>query len=76
MQVTVTGKLIDIDKENWEFEGKKGTRYWITIKDQDKKLVQVKVDENSFPSYQEYLGQDIEIKCNIYIKGTYSLKAE
>lgn len=74
MEVLIKGKLLDCDFENWEFEDKKGIRYFATIKDEHKKVVQIKVDEQDFPVLESMVGEIVEIKCSLFIKGTYNLK--
>lgn len=73
MDVLVKGKLIDVDFENWEFEGKKGTRYFATIKDENKRLVTFKISDNSYATLIDSVGEDMEIVCSIFITGSYKL---
>lgn len=73
MEVILKGKLIDVDFDNWEFEDKKGTRYFGTLKDENKKLIQFKIDEKEFDKFQAMNGEYIEIVCSIYVNGRYTL---
>lgn len=74
MEVELRGKLIDCDFDEWKFEEKSGIRYFGVIKDENKKLITFKIEEKDFKNMKQMLGKDISIKCNIFIKGTYSLK--
>lgn len=75
MEVTLIGKLIDVDFEAWEFEGKTGVRFFGVVKDENKKLVQFKIDEKEFEDYKDLIGQNVNLSCKIFINGKYSLKA-
>ena len=74
MEVLLKGKLLDCDFEKWEFEGKTGVRFFGTVKDENKKVVQFKIDEQDFSFMESMVGQFIEVKCSLFIKGTYNLK--
>lgn len=74
MEVLLKGKLIDVDCERWDFEGKTGIRYYGVIKGEDKKLVTFKIDESEYKFFSDLLGDEISITCKIFVRGTYSLK--
>lgn len=74
MEVVLKGLLLDCDFEEWTFEDKKGVRFFCTIKDENKKIVQVKIEENEFKYFKDLVGQLVSLNCKIFIKGTYSLK--
>ena len=74
MEVTLKGLLLDCDFEEWTFEEKKGVRFFCTIKDENKKIVQVKIEESEYKYFSDLVGQHVSLTCKIFIKGTYSLK--
>lgn len=74
MEIVVKGLLLDCDFEEWSFEDKKGIRYYCTVKDDNKRLIQFKIDETDYPYFTELVGTNITVNCKIYIKGSYSLK--
>lgn len=74
MEIVVNGLLLDCDFEEWSFEDKKGVRYYCTVKDDSKKLVQFKIEEEDYAYFRELIGKNISVNCKIYIKGSYSLK--
>ena len=74
MEIILKGKLIDCDFEKWEFEGRSGVRFFGVVKDENKKLIQFKIEEEEFSTFQDLIGENINIICSIYVKGTYNLK--
>lgn len=74
MEVVLNGLLLDCDYETWSFEGKSGVRYYCTVKDENKKIVQFKVEENEYNFFKDMVGNQISVNCKIYINGSYSLK--
>lgn len=74
MEVTLKGLLLDCDFEEWTFEDKKGVRYYCTVKDENKRMVQFKIEESEFNFFKDMIGKNISVNCRIFIKGTYSLK--
>lgn len=72
MKILVKGQLLDLIEKEYEFEGKNGVSYQLVIYSNGE-LLKVKVNNEIFDLYKYSLGQEIEILCDIFIKGSYSL---
>lgn len=72
MKILVKGQLLDLIEKEYEFEGKNGVSYQLVIYSNGE-LLKVKVTNEVFNEYKYLLGQEIEILCDIFVKGSYSL---
>lgn len=72
MLLKIKGTLLDLIEKEYEFEGKKGISYQLVIYSEGV-LQKVKVNHETFNEYKYYLNQEVELECNVFIKGSYSL---
>ena len=72
MKVIIKGILLDTIEKDYEFEGKKGVSYQLVIY-QEGKLQNVKVPFDLYNLYKDELNKNIELVCDIFCKGSYSL---
>lgn len=72
MEVVVKGKLLDVLEKEYEFEGKQGISCRAVIYDNGK-LEQIKVPRETVKHYRNMIGQDVDLKCSLFINGKYSL---
>lgn len=72
MITIIKGILVDALEKEYEFEGKKGISYQLVIYSEGN-LNKVKVPQEIYKEYVYELNKEIELECNIFIKGSYSL---
>lgn len=73
MNVILEGKLIDVISKEYDFEGQKGISHKLVIY-KDGKTFNVTISAKRLREFTDLIGQEVEVKCNIYIKGSYNLK--
>lgn len=72
MEILVQGKLLDVLSKEYEFEGQKGISYQLVIY-QNGSMEKIKVTRETGDGFKNKVGQDISLKCKIFINGKYSL---
>ncbi|MVX63852.1 hypothetical protein GKZ28_09110 [Clostridium chromiireducens] len=72
MKVIVEGQLMKAKKNDYEFDGKKGTSYKLDIYADDR-LESVSVSADTFAEYKDLVGNDVTLECKIYSRD-YKLK--
>ena len=75
MEVVINGLLLDVSKNEWEYEGQKGVTFKLHVYS-DGTLYKVTVPAEDVAFYEGQINQTIEITCSLYIKGTYNLKVK
>lgn len=72
MKVIVDGQLMKAKKNDYKFEGKKGTSYKLDIYADDR-LETVAVSADVYAEYKDLVGSEVSLECKIYSKD-YKLK--
>ena len=72
MIVNLKGILLDAIKKEYDFNGKNGISYQLLIYCEGV-LQKVKVSQETYIEYKNYINQDIELNCNLFVNGSYSL---
>ena len=72
MKVNIKGVLLDSIEKEYEFEGKKGISYQLILY-QFGKLQNIKVNKEVYDKYRYCINEELELECDIFIKGSYNL---
>lgn len=72
MEILVQGKLLDVLSKEYEFEGQKGISYQLVVY-QNGSMEKIKVSKDTSEHFKAKVGQDVNLKCKIFINGKYSL---
>lgn len=72
MEILVQGKLLDVLNKEYEFEGQKGISYQLIVYSTGS-LEKIKVTRETAEMFKPKVGQDVNLKCKIFINGKYSL---
>lgn len=73
MEVNISGQLMDVEKKEYDYDGKKGISYKIIIYS-DGSLYKVNVNPEQYLDYEKCVGTSVNVCCSIYVRGSYNLK--
>lgn len=73
MKVLIKGKVMEVISKEYDYNGVKGISNKICIYS-DLRIYQIVIPQEQVSYFNELVGDEIEILCNIYVKGTYNLR--
>lgn len=75
MKLMLSGKILNVFVKDYDFQGVKGTTYKLALyNEEENHLYTVTIKKEQFEQFQELVGQAVDLECNLYIKGSYSLR--
>lgn len=73
MKVSVTGQVMDVVSKEYEFNEKKGTSHKVVVYEEGK-VYNIVIKEGDINQFVELIGSNVNLECDIFVKGTYNLK--
>lgn len=73
MKVSVNGQVMEVVSKDYEFNGKSGTSHKVVVYEEGK-LYNVVIKEDDINQFVELIGTNVNLECDIFVKGTYNLK--
>lgn len=73
MKVLIKGKVMEVVSKEYDYNGIKGVSNKLCIYS-DSRIYQVVIPQEQVDYFNTLIGDEIEILCNIFVKGTYNLR--
>lgn len=73
MEVILKGKVMEVISKEYDFNGTKGISHKVCIYS-DANVYQVVIPENQVSIFNDIIGDYAELRCHIYVKGSYNLR--